>query len=120
MMFRDGALILLVGIIPVLAASRWNRYGQNAYTMSIGWLVAFEAFRPAASTGMAGGLELVQSDNASENMMGLFVLGGTVVALPALVRMMGVSSQQTNDVGYSVGNTLRKTAHLMYGGTARV
>jgi hypothetical protein len=118
MMFRNGAMVALLGVLPVVAAARFSTYGNNAYRRSIGWVISFALYKPVGATVYAAGLEMATSGNASENFMGLFLLGGAVIVLPAIMRVIVPAVTESNSVGEGVGSTLRKTAHLVYGSTA--
>ncbi|WP_303633811.1 hypothetical protein [Actinomadura madurae] len=113
MLFRSGVLILLVGILPAVAASRFSSYGDAAYRKCMHWLIAFVLFKPVAATIYAAALKLLVSDNEADRLFGLALIAGAVFALPATMRavMPGVAE---NNSFFGI----RQVGHFTFGGTA--
>ncbi|MEO3828174.1 hypothetical protein [Actinomadura sp. B10D3] len=113
MLFRSGVLIVLVGILPVVAASRFTSYGETAYRKCVHWLISFVLFKPVAATIYAAALKLMTSDNEADRLFGLALVAGAVFALPATMRavMPGVAE---NNSFFGI----RQVGHFAFGGTA--
>ena len=113
MLFRSAAMVLLVGILPVLAASRFSSYGDYAYKRALGWLISWWAYGPVAATGAAAAQQLLQSDYQTDQYAGMALLIGMVFALPAVFSAIMPALREDNN---SFGP--RQVGHFLFGGTA--
>ncbi|MFD0855441.1 hypothetical protein ACFQ07_24580, partial [Actinomadura adrarensis] len=98
MAFRSGVLVVLVGILPVLAASRFSEYGNNAYRKCIGWLISYIVYKPVAATVYAAAMLFITSDYGADKIIGLTLMIGAVFVLPMVLRavMPALENQQPN------------------------
>jgi hypothetical protein len=114
MLFRSGALIVLVGILPAVAASRFSSYGNAAYRRCIGLLISFIIVKPVIATIDAAALKLMASpDYEADRLFGLALVAGSVFALPATLRaVMPAAAEGNSFFG------LRQVGHFAYGGTS--
>ncbi|GGT60722.1 hypothetical protein [Actinomadura citrea] len=113
MLFRSGALIILVGILPTLAAARFSAYGNAAYRQCVGLLVAFTAVKPVIAVIDGGALKLMASEYEADRLFGLALAAGSVFALPATMRaVMPAATEGLSFFG------IRQVGHFTYGGTA--
>ncbi|MGI5418986.1 G-protein coupled receptor [Actinomadura luteofluorescens] len=113
MLFRSGALIILVGILPALAAARFSTYGNAAYRQCVGLLVSFVVVKPVIATIDAGALALMASKFEADRLFGLALAAGSVFALPATMRaVMPAATEGLSFFG------IRQVGHFTYGGTA--
>ncbi len=101
---RDALLILLVGALPLAAASSITRSGQATFTKMSGWLVAFVLFKPVAAMCYAAALWSV-TDSSTEitQIAGIFLVILAVFTLPALMRLI---VPQVERVGGASGGAL--------------
>ncbi|MEU5993309.1 hypothetical protein ABZ806_30435 [Spirillospora sp. NPDC047418] len=113
MLFRSGILIILVGILPVLAASRFTSYGNRAYKRSLGWLASWILFKPTAATIYTAAEGLMQSNSQADRLFGLALVGGAIFTLPATLR--AVMPAITEDNSFF---SPRQVGHFMFGGGA--
>ncbi|WP_173097454.1 hypothetical protein [Actinomadura verrucosospora] len=113
MLFRSGALIILVGTLPAVAATRFTSYGNRAYKKSVGWLISWILFKPVAATIYAAALSLMQSGSKADRLFGLALVGGAIFALPATLRAVMPSVVEDNSF-FGV----RQVGHFIFGGSA--
>lgn len=86
---RDALLILLVGALPLAAASSITRSGQATFTKMTGWLLAFILFKPVAAMAYAAALWSVTDSSTEINQIaGIFLVILAVFTLPALMRLI--------------------------------
>ncbi|MGI5224369.1 hypothetical protein [Actinoallomurus sp. CA-142502] len=118
MFFRNAGLVLIVAVLPVAAASRFSPYGDNAYRRLLIWLISFELFKPVAATIYAGALRMLMSAYFVDQLMGMFLCIGAVVALPATMRAVDSQVTRANNIGDGTGTALRRIGHFVFGSTA--
>lgn len=86
---RDALLILLVGALPLAAASSVTGQGKATFTKMTGWLIAFVVFKPVAAMCYAAALWSVSDTSQPMNQVaGLFLVVLAVFTLPALMRLI--------------------------------
>jgi hypothetical protein len=113
MLFRNGALIVVVGILPAVAASRFTSYGNAAYRRCIGLLVSFIIVKPVIATIDAVALKLMTSPYEADRLFGLALVAGSVLAMPATLRaVMPAATEGQSFFG------IRQVGHFAYGGTS--
>ncbi|MFB9830833.1 hypothetical protein [Actinoallomurus acaciae] len=113
MLFRSGALIVLVGTLPPLAAARFTTYGDHAYRKCLGWLISFVLFKPVAATIYAAALKLLSSKSEADRLFGLALIAGAVFALPATMRaIMPAITESHSAFG------IRQVGHFVFGSSA--
>lgn len=101
---RDALLILLVGALPLAAASSITRSGQATFTKMTGWLLAFILFKPVAAMAYAAALWSVTDSSTEINQIaGIFLVILAVFTLPALMRLI---VPQVERVGGASGTAL--------------
>jgi len=101
---RDALLILLVGALPLAAASSITRSGQATFTKMTGWLLAFILFKPVAAMCYAAALWSVTDSSTEINQIaGIFLVILAVFTLPALMRLI---VPQVERVGGASGTAL--------------
>ncbi|MEI5523931.1 hypothetical protein WB401_18885 [Streptomyces brasiliscabiei] len=89
MYIRIGVLIMLVGTLPLAAASSMTGWGEGWWKKHIGWLAAWLLYKPAAAliiysaTAMTNGTKDLNSIIAG---MGMLIMA--VFALPALLKLI--------------------------------
>ncbi|MEU9021790.1 hypothetical protein [Actinomadura sp. NPDC048394] len=113
MFFRSAILIIIVGLLPPVAASRFTSYGNAAYRRMVHWGISFYLFQGVAATIYGVALKLLSSPYEADHLMGLALVGGAVFALPATLR--AVAPGVPEDMS-SFG--IRQVGHFAAGGTA--
>jgi hypothetical protein len=113
MLFRSGALIVLVGTLPPLAAARFTAYGDHAYRKCLGWLISFILFKPVAATIYAAALKLLSSKSEADRLFGLALIAGAVFALPATMRAIMPAITESHS-----GFGIRQVGHFVFGSSA--
>ncbi|TDC40931.1 hypothetical protein E1281_37905, partial [Actinomadura sp. KC345] len=113
MLFRSAILIVLVGVLPVVAASRSSKYGESAFKKCIGLLISAILFKWVAATIYAAAFRLMASDYDADILFGLALVGGAVFVFPAVMRaVMPVVAADNPLFG------IRQVGHFTFGGTA--
>lgn len=95
MIVRAGMLVVLAGVLPVAAAATNTDTGRTMFRKTVGWLLAFILYKPAAAIVYATAFKLsgtnVFKDDGSgliSVMVGLTLMGVALVALPALMSLV--------------------------------
>ncbi|PZE63628.1 hypothetical protein DEI83_13800 [Curtobacterium sp. MCBD17_021] len=95
MVVRSAMLVLLAGVLPLTASFTNTPTGNQWFRKSLGWLVAFILYKPAAALIYAASFKLVGTDLFAKDdggiwsiMTGLALMIIALVALPALMRFI--------------------------------
>jgi len=88
MVMRGAVVAILVGLLPVTAATTNTATGKASFAKLCGWLGAFLAIKPLAAFIYAAGLQLEAQTSAQAELSGIFVLALAVFALPVLIKML--------------------------------
>ncbi len=88
MVLRGAILALLVGILPVAAAGALTDGGMQSFKKVCGWISAFVLYRAAAAIIYATAFLMLGSGTSSGILFGMILVVLSVVALPALLRLM--------------------------------
>ncbi|WP_420834543.1 hypothetical protein [Bifidobacterium tsurumiense] len=83
---RAGLLPVLVGIAPMWAAMSWTELGKQAFAKTMGWLLAFLAYKPVAALMLAAGSAIMASGGGDSEIITLVLTLVVIIALPALVK----------------------------------
>ncbi|WP_072344043.1 collagen-like triple helix repeat-containing protein [Actinomyces urinae] len=111
MFIRSSMLILLVGIMPLAAATFSTKWGRAWLGKIIAWFFAFLMFKPAASIIYAVAIKLVQGDSWSiadgdeltRFITGVIMLILAVLSLPALITFMVPATEALSSGGSGAG-----------------
>jgi hypothetical protein len=87
MLFRDAALIILAGVLPLAAAGSIAPM-TRAWVRKVGsWMLALVFYKPAAAAVYAAAFTLIGSGGSLQSvLMGFVMLVLSVLALPALMK----------------------------------
>jgi len=107
MVMRGAVVAILVGLLPVTAATTNTATGKASFAKLCGWLGAFLLVKPAAALIYAAGMQLEAQTSAQAELSGIFVLGLAVFALPALIKLLVPAAGM---VGNSGGGALTLAA----------
>ncbi|WP_233255593.1 hypothetical protein [Naasia lichenicola] len=95
MVVRGGLLVILAGILPLTASFTNTAMGKQWFRRSVGWLIAFILYKPAAALVYAAAFRLVATNVFQQDGTGIWsVLTGlalmvmALAALPALMRFV--------------------------------
>lgn len=106
MVVRAGMLVILAGVLPLTAAFTSTEMGKMWLRRSIGWTVAFIAYKPAAAIVYATAFRLTGSDVFGDDGTGILnVITGlglmvlALIALPALMRFVAPMVAQLSGGG---------------------
>jgi type IV secretion system protein TrbL len=93
MVVRGGMLVILAGIFPISASATSTEMGNAWFKKSIGWLIAFVLYKPAAAIVYATAFQLAGSDVFGNDglvsaVTGLVLMVIAIIALPALLRFV--------------------------------
>src|ERR1022692_1533777 len=87
LLFRQGAVIILAGVLPLAAAGTMTSLTRPWLKRVTGWTLALIFYKPAAALVYATGFLLIgQGTIPQDALMGFAVLLLSLVALPALMR----------------------------------
>jgi type IV secretion system protein TrbL len=89
MTVRVGVLTLLAGFLPVLAAGTGTRSGLQSFQRAVAWVLAFCLYKPLAATVYAMAFWLIGTGtDVVAVVSGMTLLALSVIALPALLRLL--------------------------------
>ncbi|CAM3916481.1 hypothetical protein NORO109296_13450 [Nocardiopsis rhodophaea] len=106
MIVRSGMLVILAGVLPLAASFTNTGMGKSWFNKSIGWLVSFILYKPAAAIIYAaafqlmntsvlaeddtnvtlGGAELADDTGVIRVITGLTMMVIALIAMPALIK----------------------------------
>lgn len=117
MFVRGGMLVILAGLMGVSAWFSNTEAGRTWFRKSIGWLVAFILYKPAAAIVYATAFRLAGENAFGPNglssiVAGLVLMLLAVVALPALMRFVTPMVAATAGSGAGVGGALAAGAAM--------
>lgn len=88
---RLGVMILLLGTLPLAAATSMTDWGNGWWRKHIGWMIAWLLYKPAAGLVMYAGSAMISDGPDStvhERIAGIGVMLLSAVALPALLKLV--------------------------------
>lgn len=95
MVVRSAMLVLLAGVLPLTASFTNTPTGNQWFRKSLGWLIAFIVYKPAAALIYAAAFKLVGTDLFAKDdgglwsiMTGMALMIIALIALPALMRFI--------------------------------
>ncbi|MHB9852892.1 hypothetical protein ACSYGO_27145 [Streptomyces krungchingensis] len=89
MYIRIGVLIMLVGTLPLAAASSMTGWGEGWWKKHVGWLGAWLLYKPAAALIIYSATSMTQdTKNLDQTIAGMGMLIMAVFALPALLKLI--------------------------------
>jgi type IV secretion system protein TrbL len=88
MVMRGAVVAILVGTLPLAAATTNTATGKQWFAKLCGWTGAFLLVKPVAALIYAAGLQLESQTSASGQLSGMFVLLVAVFALPVLIKLL--------------------------------
>ncbi|MFD1926255.1 hypothetical protein ACFSK2_38190 [Streptomyces beijiangensis] len=108
---RGAMLIILAGTLPLTAAAYGTTAGKAMFQKSLGWLLAFIAYKPAAAIVYAAGfssLGAAKDDDLMTQLSGIVLLILSGLTLPALMRVAaplvdGIASSQKGALATAAG-----------------
>jgi type IV secretion system protein TrbL len=88
MVMRGAVVAILVGTLPLAAATTNTATGKQWFAKLCGWTGAFLLVKPVAALIYAAGLQLESQTSASGQLSGMFILLIAVFALPVLIKLL--------------------------------
>ncbi|MGW0840138.1 hypothetical protein ACWD26_08230 [Streptomyces sp. NPDC002787] len=89
MYIRIGVLIMLVGTLPLAAASSMTGWGEGWWKKHIGWLAAWLLYKPAAALIIYSATSMTKDTKDLDQVIaGMGMLIMAVFALPALLKLI--------------------------------
>lgn len=114
MLVRVGVVTILAGLLPLAAAGTGTQTGMDFFRRVVAWLLAFVLYKPAAATVYASAFLLVgDGEDATSVLSGLFLLVLSIVALPALLRLVTPMVGAAVAAGAGAGGGLAATGMVL-------
>jgi len=89
MLVRVGVITIFAGLLPLAAAGTSTQTGMDYFKRMTSWLLAFVLYKPAAATVYASAFLMIgDGRDATSVLAGLFMLVLSIVALPAMLRLI--------------------------------
>jgi hypothetical protein len=108
MLFRQGALVVLAGALPLAAAGTLTPATRPWFKKVTGWMMALIFYKPCAAAVYAAAFTMAGTGkNLTTVLAGLAMIALSVVALPALMRFF---TWTTGQVENSSGGGFMQTA----------
>jgi hypothetical protein len=87
MLFRQGALVILAGLVPLAAAGTLNPATRPWFRKVTGWMLALIMYKPAAAAVYATAFTLIGTGNNLQTVLtGFAMVVMSLIALPVLMR----------------------------------
>jgi len=86
MLFRQAALVILAGVLPLAAAGSLAPMTRGWVRKVAAWMLALIFYKPAAAAVYAAAFTMIGSGGTRTALMGFVMLAVSVVALPALLK----------------------------------
>jgi len=87
MLFRQGALIVLAGVLPLAAAGMLTPATRRWFPRVTGWMLALICYKPAAAAVYATAFTMIGTGNDPRTvLMGFTMVFLSLLALPVLMR----------------------------------
>jgi hypothetical protein len=104
MFIRQAMLLLLSAFWPLTASYAMLRQGQSAFEKVTGWIIAFIIYSPLAASIYAFAWRLKNGQDGPGGVLyGLMLIILAVVALPAIMRLIGPA---TAAMGNAIGGAM--------------
>ena len=101
MLFRQGALVVLAGVLPLAAAGMLNPATRTWFRRVTGWMLALIFYKPAAAAVYATAFTMIGAGRSTRTvLMGFAMVFLSLFALPVLIRLF---SWTTGHVADSAG-----------------
>ncbi len=89
MLVRVGVVTIFAGLLPLAGAGTSTQTGMDYFKRMTSWLLAFVLYKPAAATVYASAFLMIgDGKDATSVLAGLFMLVLSIVALPAMLRLI--------------------------------
>ncbi|MEV4825744.1 hypothetical protein [Micromonospora sp. NPDC049274] len=102
MVFREGAVVILAGLLQLAAAGSITRGTSQWLHKTLGWSLALTLYKPAAVSVYATSFVMMRG-NGRDWLMGLGMLALSVIALPALMKFFTVFTGGVASAGGGLG-----------------
>jgi hypothetical protein len=103
MIFREGSVVILAGLLQLGAAGSFTRLTSGWLSKLTGWMLALIAYKPIAATVYATAFALMGADGLRNSIMGLAVLLLAIIAMPATMKFFnwttGTLAQSPSTLG---------------------
>ena len=100
MLFRQGALVVLAGALPLAAAGTLSPATRPWFRKVTGWMMALIFYKPCAAAVYAAAFTMAGTGkNLTTVLAGLAMIALSLVALPALMRFFTWTTGQAENSG---------------------
>jgi hypothetical protein len=108
MLFRQGALVILAGVLPLAAAGTLSAATRPWFRKVTSWMLALICYKPAAAAVYATAFTLIGTGrNLSSVFMGFAMVVMSLLALPVLLRFF---TWTTGTVGHAASGGFLQAA----------
>ena len=98
MLFRQGALVILAGMLPLAAAGTLNPATRPWFRRVTGWMLALIFYKPAAAAVYATAFTMIGAGKGTRTvLMGFAMVFLSLFALPVLVRLFSWTTGHVAD-----------------------
>src|SRR4051794_29148162 len=119
MMFREGALVILAGVVVLAASGSMSRSTRPWLPKVLGWMLALICYKPAAALVYASAITLVgQGDDPRTVVVGLTMMLLALVALPALMKLFTWATGSASAGGGGLSSIAGASVPAIYAGVA--
>jgi hypothetical protein len=98
MLFREGALVILAGLLPLAAAGMMAPGTRTWFRRVTGWMLALIFYKPTAAAVYATAFSMIGAGKgASTILVGFAMVFLSLLALPVLMRLFSWTTGQVAD-----------------------
>jgi hypothetical protein len=100
MLFRQGALVVLAGVLPLAAAGMLTPGTRTWFRRVTGWMLALIFYKPAAAAVYATAFTMIGAGKDTRTvLMGFAMVFLSLLALPVLIRLFSWTTGHVADSG---------------------
>ncbi len=100
MIFREGAVVILAGVVVLAAAGNLTGFGRPWLMKVLGWMLALICYKPVAALVYAVALTLVgEGEDPRTIVVGLSMIAMSIFALPVLMKFFTWATGQASGGG---------------------
>src|SRR5215213_3516273 len=119
MMFREGALVVLAGVVVLAASGSMSRSTRPWLPKVLGWMLALICYKPAAALVYASAITLVgEGDDPRAVVVGLTMMLLALVALPALMKLFTWATGSASAGGGGLSSVAGASVAAIYAGVS--
>jgi type IV secretion system protein TrbL len=104
--FRQGALVILLALLPTAAAGQLNESTKPWLKKVLSWCLSLILYQPIAAIIFAIGLQLIGGQDLSSVLVGMAVIALAIISMPTMLRFFDWGGQKLTTGGGGGGGAM--------------